>query len=82
MACTAGALSDSSIISMPLLVHLAQPPVLDVQHAALDLLPDAVGKIAVRILERLRNREMLFECDLALHGPSSGGSSAGLAPAD
>src|SRR4029077_540397 len=34
----------------------------------LDLLPDALGKVAVGILQRFGNGEMLFERDLALHG--------------
>ena len=68
MACTAGALSDNSIISMPCAVHLGDAPLLDVHDPVLDLLPDALGKVAVGILQRFGNGEMLFERDLALHG--------------
>src|SRR5215469_17788992 len=43
---------------------------MNVHDAAFDFLPDAIGKIAVGIFKSLRNSEMLFERDLALHGPS------------
>ena len=51
------------------MVHLAQPPLVNVHDAAFNFLPHAVGKIAAGILERFRNGEMLLECDLALHAP-------------
>src|SRR5262249_20926520 len=48
---------------------------MNVHDAAFDFLPHAIGKIAVGIFKCLRNSEMLFERDLALHGHSLAASS-------
>ena len=50
-----------------LLVHLAQPLVLDVQQTLLELGPIAVRHETRGIHQRFRNCKMLLECDLALH---------------
>jgi hypothetical protein len=52
-----------------IVVHLAQPPIVNVHDAAFDFLPHAVGKIATGILKRFRNGKVLLERDLALHAP-------------
>ena len=76
MACTAGALSDNSIISMPYWSIRRKPPVVQVEHAAFHLLPDAIGKVATGVANRVRDREMFLERDLAFHrsSPSNQGN--------
>ena len=48
-------------------VHLRQPLVLDIQQALLQLRPIGVRDEARRIHQRVRDGEVFFECDLALH---------------
>ena len=54
----------------PVLIHFTQAAFMNVHDAAFDFLPYPIGKIAVGIFQRVRNREMLLKRDLALHGPS------------
>ena len=53
------------------LVHQPQPPAMQVEDALAHLDPDVVGKESLGIVQRVVDREMLFEPDLALHGRSS-----------
>jgi len=39
-----------------------------IERAAFHFLPDTIGKVTTGIRKCIRNCEMFFECDLALHG--------------
>src|SRR5882724_940696 len=49
-------------------IHLGDAPLLQVHQPRLELRPGRVGEETFRIRKRVRNGEMLFEPNLALHG--------------
>ena len=68
MAWIAGALSDRIIISHAELVHQAKASAVQIEHALAHFDPDVVGKKPLRIHQRVVDREVLLEPDLAFHG--------------
>ena len=71
MAWIAGAFSDRIIISIAVLVHLAQPRVLDVEKAMAQFHPDMSRRKPCESPSVGFDGEMFLERDLALHVVSS-----------
>ena len=51
----------------PVRVHLADPPVVEVEQPAAQLLPRVLREVARGVAQRVLYREMFFERDLAVH---------------